>query len=316
MTRRALNWRCKNVRKVLSDLLVEAAEADPEFLVLSGDHGYALFDAIREKCPNQFLNCGIAEQNLVGVAAGLAKAGMHPVVYGLAAFVPIRVLEQIKIDVCFEGLPVIFLGDGAGFVYGGLGPSHQCTEDVASLRAVGGIDIYAPADRQELIRCFAAAQAGGKPAYIRLGKADLGDVHTQALTADAPADIFPVIAEGRDNLCLASGSMVRPAKTVIESRGLGFDLYSVAQLKGGDPARIAALFAGRKRVVTIEEHSVYGGLGSLTAEIVAGMADGPTVEIVGVRDTYSLECGSYAYMLHYHGLDEAALAAALSQKTE
>lgn len=301
------------MRKVLSDLLVAAAKADPEFLVLSGDHGYALFDDIRAQCPTQFLNCGIAEQNLVGVAAGMAKAGMHPVVYGLAAFVPIRVLEQIKLDVCFDDLPVVFLGDGAGFVYSSLGASHQCTEDVASLRAVGGIEIYSPADRTELAHCFGVAVAKGRPAYIRLSKADLGDVHAQLLPVDAHAGVFPVIDAGQNDLCLASGSMVRPAKTIIEGRKLPIDLFSVAQLKGGDPARIAALCEGRRRIVTIEEHSVYGGLGSLVAEIVAGKGGGAPVEIVGVRDTYSLECGSYAHMLHYHGLDEDALVAVLDR---
>src|ERR1700688_3235721 len=120
------------MRKAFSDALVDAARSDPRVLLLTGDHGYALFDAFRRYFPERFLNAGVAEQNMVGVAAGLAKSGLRPVVYGLSAFVPVRVLEQIKMDVCYESLPVIFAGDGAGVVYSTLGTSHQCTEDIAS----------------------------------------------------------------------------------------------------------------------------------------------------------------------------------------
>src|SRR5471032_813974 len=116
------------MRDAFSNALVAAAKNDPKVLLLTGDHGYALFDAFRKSCPDQYINCGIAEQNMVGVAAGLAKAGFKPVVYGLAAFVPIRVLEQIKIDVCYENLPVTLIGDGAGVVYAQLGTSHQSTK--------------------------------------------------------------------------------------------------------------------------------------------------------------------------------------------
>src|SRR3954469_14318618 len=138
------------MRTAFSKSLVEAAVADPRVVLLTGDHGYALFDEFRQACPRQYLNAGVAEQNMVGVAAGLAKGGMRPVVYGLSAFVPVRVLEQIKMDVCYESLPVLFIGDGAGVVYSSLGTSHQCTEDISALRAVPNITILSPADDLEM----------------------------------------------------------------------------------------------------------------------------------------------------------------------
>src|SRR5256886_12520735 len=134
------------MRNAFSQVLVDHACRDPRVLLLTGDHGYSLFDDVRRVCPDQYLNAGVAEQNMVGVAAGLAKGGLRPVVYGLSAFVPIRVLEQIKIDVCYENLPVVFVGDGAGVVYSTLGASHQSTEDIAALRALPNMRLLSPAD--------------------------------------------------------------------------------------------------------------------------------------------------------------------------
>jgi transketolase len=298
------------MRASLSRLLTRRAQADSRTLLLTGDHGYALFDEFRRNCPAQFVNCGVAEQNMVGVAAGLAKAGFRPIVYGLAAFVPIRVLEQIKIDVCLEKLPVMFLGDGAGFVYSKLGSSHQCFEDVAALRAMPNIAIYSPADRAELEWCFAQASASALPSYLRLGKADLGDVHG-AEFAPAPEQFFyPVLSQNGRGLCLATGSMVKPAKDVIEENGLSHDLVSVFRLKNLSKEQLLAACQGYRRIVTIEEHAVQGGLGSIVAEVLAGKVTAD-VRRIGIEDRFSSECGSYPYLLKHHGLDAASLLAAL-----
>src|SRR5438105_1500805 len=165
------------MRNAFSTMLVQAARRDPRVVLLTGDHGYALFDEFRRACPGQYVNAGVAEQNMVGVAAGLAKGGLRPVVYGLSAFVPVRVLEQIKLDVCYEQLPVVFLGDGAGVVYSALGTSHQSTEDIAALRALPHLGILSPADALEMTACMRLALGGDGPAYVRMGKCDLGAVH-------------------------------------------------------------------------------------------------------------------------------------------
>src|SRR5215831_3565407 len=147
------------MRNAFASALIQAARTDPRVLLLTGDHGYALFDEFRRVCPGQYLNAGVAEQNMVGVAAGLAKGGFRPIVYGLSAFVPVRVLEQIKLDVCYEELPVVFIGDGAGVVYSALGSSHQSTEDVAALYALPGLHILSPADDLEMTECMRLAFA-------------------------------------------------------------------------------------------------------------------------------------------------------------
>ena len=293
------------MRDAFSDALVRAAQADPRVLLLTGDHGYALFDGIRRACPDRYLNAGVAEQNMVGVAAGLAKGGFRPVVYGLAAFVPVRVLEQIKIDVCYENLPVVFVGDGAGFVYSHLGTSHQSTEDVAALRAVPGLTVLSPADAAEMTACFDLALSLDGPVYLRMGKADLGVVH-DAPPRVTPGGLLPV-REGAGPLAwIATGSMVRPALAAA-ARWPGSAVYSAPCLKPLDPEAVAAVCRQHRAVVTVEEHSVFGGLGGAVAEIAADRA--PTfVCRVGVDDRFSEKCGTYQYLLGEHRLDADSIA--------
>jgi transketolase len=292
------------MRDAFSRALVQAARADERVLLLTGDHGYALFDEFRRVCPGQYLNAGVAEQNMVGVAAGLAKGGFRPVVYGLSAFVPVRVLEQIKIDVCYENLPVVFIGDGAGVVYSTLGTSHQSTEDVAALRAVPHLSILSPADGLEMTGCMELAFHTEGPVYLRMGKADLGRVH-DAVPQVAWGELCPVRA-GSGGLCwIATGSMVKTALAAAE-QWPGSAVWSAPSLKPLDAGPVADLCRGHTALVVLEEHSVYGGLGSAVAEIAAAHA--PTwVCRIGVQDRFSEFCGSYAYLMEEHRLDLAGV---------
>jgi transketolase len=293
------------MRDAFSDAIVGAARQDPKVLLLTGDHGYALFDAFRKACPDQYINCGIAEQNMVGVAAGLAKAGFKPIVYGLAAFVPIRVLEQIKIDVCYENLPVTFIGDGAGVVYAQLGTSHQSTEDIAALRAIPQLSIYSPADRFELTACMRDISATQTPAYLRMGKADLGDVHPGPLDSWCHGDAVPLTNEAHSSLFIATGSGVKLAQKVAAAIG-GADIVSVPCIKPFPVDSIRRLAAGRQAIVTFEEHSIYGGLGGAVAETLMGSFVGAFVR-VGIQDRFSTLCGNYAYLMGSHGLSPDAV---------
>ena len=199
------------MRQTLLRCLLEAARQDERIVLLSGDHGYALFDEFRAALPDRFLNCGIAEQNMVGVAAGMAKAGFRPVVYGLASFIPMRVLEQIKLDICYENRSVIFLGDGAGLVYAQLGISHQCCEDVAALRPLQHIAIYSAADRHEMLACARLALEREGPSYLRIGKGDLGEVHSGPVSLES-GELLEVQRGTGDVAWLATGSMIRRAQ--------------------------------------------------------------------------------------------------------
>lgn len=293
------------MRDAFSNAIVAAARRDPKVLLLTGDHGYALFDPFRKACPDQYINCGIAEQNMVGVAAGLAKAGFKPIVYGLAAFVPIRVLEQIKIDVCYEELPVTFIGDGAGVVYAQLGTSHQSTEDIAALRAIPKLSIYSPADRFELTACMRGIAANQAPAYLRMGKADLGDVHTGPLDQWSNGDAIALTDNAHPHLYIATGSGVTLAQKVAAATGCA-DIVSVPCIKPFSADSIRRLANGRKAIVTFEEHSVYGGLGGAVAETLMGSFVGTFVRI-GIQDRFSTLCGNYPFLMESHGLSPDAV---------
>jgi transketolase len=296
------------MRDALSSLISTAADRDPQIMIVTGDHGYALFDEFRRRHPDKYLNAGIAEQNMVGMAAGLARSGFRPIVYGLSAFVPVRVLEQIKLDLAHDELPVLLLGDGAGFVYSHLGTSHQSTEDIACLRAVPNVSIFSPADAAELEACFDLALEGGGTTYIRIGKADRGSVHDVPLTGYRKGDLVPVRRpSSADFALIATGAMVSTAARV--ARNLhGGAVWSVPTIKPLNAEQLVAAAAGLRTVFTLEEHSVLGGLGAAVAEILSERAPTRVIRI-GVEDRFSKYCGSYEYLQHEHGLDDAAIAA-------
>lgn len=290
------------MRDAFSASLTRLALADPTVLLLTGDHGYALFDEFRRRCPDQYINAGIAEQNMVGMAAGLARAGFRPFVYGLAAFVPIRTVEQIKLDVAHDDLPVVLLGDGAGFVYSHLGTSHQSTEDIACTRAIPGLAILSPADRHEMSACMDHAYGLRRPVYLRMGKSDRGDVHSAPL-APLQSGRLLRLRKGRGDrpALIATGSMVRPALDIAQG-DLDASVWSVPIVKPLNDDDVCHAARTSNGLIVLEEHSILGGLGSAITEIVSQHL--PTrVLRIGVADRFSQHCGTHAYLLREHGLD-------------
>ena len=283
------------MRAALSKVLVNLAKKDSNVILLTGDHGYSLFDDFRRECPSQYINAGIAEQNMVGVASGLARSGFRPIVYGLSAFIPIRVLEQIKLDVALDCLPIIFIGDGAGFVYSHLGTSHQSLEDIACTRVIPNLSIYSPADRFELTQCMELAYRENSPIYLRLGKADRGDIH-KSLSILEPRKILKV-KTGIIKECsfLATGSMVRTAIDIAVESYPEADVWSVPIIKPINNIQIEKICRDSKAIVVFEEHSKYGGLGSLVAEISAEHSPIKILRIA-VNDCFSEKCGTYEYL--------------------
>lgn len=294
------------MRAAFSDTLVRLAKVDPNLLLLTGDHGYALFDDFRRECPAQYINAGIAEQNMVGMAAGLARAGFRPFVYGLSAFIPVRVIEQIKLDIAHDKLPVVLIGDGAGFVYSHLGTSHQSTEDIACTRAIPDLAVYSPADRFDVTACMELAYQSKAPVYLRMGKSDRGDVHAADLNVTS-GDLLPAIPGQTGGIAfIATGSLVRTAMDIAAESYPGAAVWSAPFIKPINTRQVTAICAQSSAVVVLEEHSVLGGLGSVMTEVACEFAPVRILR-VGVQDRFSHYCGTYEYLLKEHGLNRPAI---------
>lgn len=289
------------MRNKLSVLLKEAAKADSRVQVLSGDHGYALFDALRKESPGQFLNLGVSEQAMVGVGAGLAKSGLRPIIYGLAAFLPVRVLEFIKMDICYEDLPVILLGDGAGLVYSTLGASHQCGEDMAVLLPLPNLTVFSPADAKEMEYCMGRALSAEKGAsYIRIGKGDKPAVHPDDARIQPVDGCIPVTKSLARTMVFATGSMVSTALELAQVFPL--NVMSVPVPSDLSRKAVLELCEGMRMVATLEEHSVTGGLGSLVASHLAGTKVEGGVHLFGLQKRFTELASSYEVALEEHSL--------------
>jgi transketolase len=294
------------MRNAFSASLTLMGQADPNVLLLTGDHGYNLFDDFRRICPNQYINAGVAEQNMIGLAAGLAKLGFRPFVYGLSAFVPVRVLEQIKLDIAHDNLPVVLLGDGAGFVYSHLGTSHQSTEDIACTRAVPLLTILSPADQHEMTACMELAYNLKSPVYLRIGKSDLGDTHHRHVENLRLGDLLNLrLSEKSDIALIATGSMVKTALTIADFH-IEASVWSAPSIKPLNSQQLVQIAQKNNCLVVLEEHSVMGGLGSAVTEILSEIYPSRILRI-GVLDRFSEYCGTYEYLLHEHELDKNSI---------
>jgi transketolase len=294
------------MRTAFSEALVRLAKVDSNVLLLTGDHGYALFDDFRKECPAQYINAGIAEQNMVGMAAGLARAGFRPFVYGLSAFIPVRVVEQIKLDIAHDKLPVVLIGDGAGFVYSHLGTSHQSTEDIACTRAIPNLSVYSPADRFEVTACMDMAYQSKAPVYLRMGKSDRGDIHAAVPQAKVGSLLDAKPGQVGEIAFIATGSLVRTAMDIATGSYPDAGVWSAPFIKPIDSKQVSAICERSRVVVVLEEHSVLGGLGSAISEIASEFAPVRILR-VGVQDRFSQHCGTYEYLLQEHGLDRLTI---------
>ena len=292
------------MREIISEFLTKKALSYPNFYVLSGDHGYALFDEIRKKCPEQFINVGVSEQAMIGYAAGMTKMGLKTVVYGLSAFIPLRVFEFIKMDICYEDLPVIILGDGAGLVYSTLGPSHQCAEDIACMRTLQNINIFSPCDSFEMEACLEKAYLSKFPSYIRIGKADKGNIHSKKIILDKNS--FIKLNDIKSDIAfIATGSMV---STSIEiSKNFPITVFSIPELSNINIHEFIKLSSEFKVLVCLEEHSIHGGLGSAISELITENELNKRLIRIGINNRFTKRCGSYEYALKEHGIDEESI---------
>jgi transketolase len=258
------------MRNAFADELTTLGNADSRVTMLSGDIGNRLFDKFRGAHPARFFNCGVAEQNMMGVAAGMAMSGLRPVVYTITQFLTSRCLEQIRTDACYHELPVTIVGVGAGLAYAGLGPTHHACEDIALLRVIPNMVVVAPGDACEVRGALRAALEQDSPVYIRMAKKGEPVIHKGVPERFALGKAITV-ADGRDVCLLSSGSMLPEAikaAHVLKEAGVSARVVSFHTIKPLDSDCLSEAFSNFKLVATLEEHTLLGGFGSAVAEWV------------------------------------------------
>lgn len=293
----------------INQLLDEAKTNKKIFLVI-GDLGYHVVEPFMEAIPERFLNAGIAEQNMAGVAAGLAMTGYNVYIYSIGNFPTLRCLEQIRNDIAYHKANVKIVSVGAGYAYGSLGATHQPTEEIGALRAIPNMIVATPGDPVEAraIAKFSATYDG--PMYIRLGKAGEKVAHTEESLTVKAGDILPVALKNDNRKAvLACGNIMAAAKEQIEEQGLACDLYSVPFVKPINKGQLKEIVEKHPEgLITIEEHQASTGMGSAIVEQVNDMyAAGvlttyPKIQRIAIPDEFAPIVGTQSYLREYEGL--------------
>lgn len=299
------------MRNAFASELTAIAKNDPRIVLLSGDIGNKLFDHYKEAAPERFFNCGVAEANLIGVAAGLALNGLRPVAYTITPFITYRCYEQIRVDVCYHNLPVVIVGVGSGLGYASLGATHHSCEDIAVMRALPNMVVLCPGDPLEVRGAVRAALAQNSPVYIRIGKKGEPVIHPAepAFTIGRAIEL----THGTDVCLLAAGTVLGEARTaaeIIRQHGVTVTLTSFPTVKPLDDAYLAEVFRTHRLVVTLEEHSIIGGFGSAVAEwIVDRHERSARLLRLATRDEFFHLAGEQEFAREHFGLNAEAVAA-------
>lgn len=293
------------MRNAFADELTKLGDDDSRVVMLSGDIGNRLFDKFKAKHPSRFFNCGVAEANMMGVAAGMAMSGLRPVVYTITPFVTTRCLEQIRTDVCYHEAPVTIVAVGAGLSYAGLGPTHHACEDIAFLRSLPNMKVVCPGDAHEVRSALRAAVAEDGPVYIRMGKKGEPLVHKKPIDQFRIGNAISVL-NGTDVCLLSTGTMLPEAMEAahkLQEGGISACVVSFHTVKPLDEARLRDAFTRFQLVATIEEHSLIGGLGAAVAEWLADTSTRPANFLrFGTPDAFFKKSGEQEYAREMLGL--------------
>lgn len=258
-------------RQAICEVLMEEAKKDSNIVVLCSDsRGSASLTPFAEAFPEQFVEMGIAEQNLVSVSAGLAKAGKKPFAASPACFLSTRSYEQCKVDVAYSNTDVKLIGISGGISYGALGMSHHSAQDIAAMSAILGMRVYLPSDRFQTAKLIKSLLKDEKPAYIRVGRNPVEDIYTEE-NCPFELDKANVLTEGNDVAIIACGEMVKPAldaAAILAEKGVSASVVDMYCVKPLDEDAIISVASQAKAVITVEEHAPFGGLGSMVSQVV------------------------------------------------
>ncbi len=304
------------MRDAFTAALHKLAGNDPNLFLITGDLGFGVLKPYWETYPHQFINAGISEQAMTGMAAGMALSGKTVFTYSIGNFPTLRCLEQIRNDCAYHRANVKVVCVGGGFVYGSLGMSHHATEDMAILRALPDVTVFTPGDPMEVHAIMPALTYHPGTCYLRLGRGGEPTLHTK------PIENYRIgqglcLKEGSDTALLSAGgilSQTMAAAALLEQEGIHAGVYSFPTIKPLDEALIKGLAKTLPLLVTVEEHTILGGLGGAVAETVADIAGNRArVLRIGMNDTYSAIVGTQQYLREQYGLDAKSIAEKVKQ---
>ncbi|WP_367941407.1 transketolase family protein [Enterocloster citroniae] len=307
-------------RQVICQVLCEEAKKDRDIVVLCSDsRGSASLAPFAKEYPNQFVETGIAEQDLVGIAAGLARSGKKSFAASPACFLSTRSLEQAKVDVAYSNTNVKLIGISGGISYGALGMSHHSAQDIAGMSSIPNMRVYLPSDRHQTACLVKALLKDEKPAYIRVGRNAVEDVYEEGKVPFVMdrANVLNRQEQGADVLIVACGEMVRPSLDAVsclaeeEIRAEVIDMYCVKPL---DTSTLLKEAGKARAVVTVEEHSPFGGLGSMVSQAVAGHCPKKVINL-SLPDS-PVVSGTSREVFDYYGLNAAGITAAAKEALE
>jgi transketolase len=303
-------WSILGARGTFGAAILELAKERQDFMVLSADLGSSSGLArFINSYPDQFINIGIAEQNMIGVAAGLAKEGIPVFATSFAPFITLRSGEQMRMNLGYMNLNIKAVGIGSGIAMGLLGNSHYGLEDAAIMRTIPNITVISPADGTEIVKTVFAAAAVKGPMYIRLtGAANNPIVYHEDY--DFQIGKAVTIKEGQEVVIIATGTMVYEslkAAAILEEKGISVKVINMHTIKPLDTEVLDDVFKEAELIVTAEEHSIIGGLGSAVAEHKSNFSNAAPLQIIGLPDCFG-KAGEYSYLLDKYGLRGEAIA--------
>ena len=293
------------LRTAFIDTLRELARIDDRIFLLTADMGYSVFETFRDEFPDRFLNTGIAEQNTIGIAAGLASRGKIVFVYSIIPFVTMRCFEQVRLDLAYNFMNVKLVGVGAGLTYGPLGSSHHALEDIAIMRSLPDMTVLCPGDPIETRELIKRSYEYEGPVYIRLGKNGEPKIHPDETRIEIGKSI--TVLEGNDLALITTSNMLETGKKWVEEwkqDGVNVSLISMPSLKPFDSSTVKNLIDKEIPIITLEEHSVIGGLGSIISQVIATTGKPVKFQQIGINDKFSHVVGGHEFQRKKFMLDK------------
>ncbi len=301
------------MRDVFIDVLSKSAATNPDIFLITGDLGFSVLDNFAEQFPQQFLNAGVAEQNMTALAAGIAHEGRNVFTYSIANFPTLRCLEQLRNDICYRNANVTVVSIGGGFSYGSLGPSHHATEDIAIMRALPEMLVLVPSDKRETAEATRLAISHEGPTYLRLDKTALDDATSG--NSHVKGGKANLVADGDAATIFTAGGILRDvleARSLLESQGYTLRIYTTPVISELDNNALVRACNETGGIITVEEHSLTGGLGGAIAERCMDLGLHPQCFLrIGLPAHFIIDVGTQDYMKKATSLDAASIASSV-----